>query len=53
MQFPLFPEAAFPGDTLSDSENRSGLYLETNGIYEMSATTSRTSMTAVTRTSPQ
>ncbi len=35
MQVPLFPEAAFPGDTLSGSENRSGLYLETNGIYEM------------------
>ncbi len=34
-QVPLFPEAAFPGDTLSGSENRSGLYLETYGIYEM------------------
>jgi acetyl esterase len=32
---PLFPEVAFPGDTLSGSENREGLYLETNGIYEM------------------
>jgi acetyl esterase len=35
LQVPLFPEAAFPGDTLSGSENRVGLYLETNGIYEM------------------
>ncbi len=35
LQVPLFPEAAFPGDTLSGSENRAGLYLETNGIYEM------------------
>jgi acetyl esterase len=35
LQVPLFPEAAFPGDTLSGSENRTGLYLETNGIYEM------------------
>src|SRR5580698_1812579 len=35
LQVPLFPEAAFPGDTLAGSENRSGLYLETNGIYEM------------------
>jgi acetyl esterase/lipase len=26
---------AFPGDTLSGSENRTGLYLETNGICEM------------------
>ncbi|WP_426512111.1 alpha/beta hydrolase [Dactylosporangium sp. McL0621] len=35
LQVPLFPEAAFPGDTTAGSENRSGLYLETNGIYEM------------------
>jgi acetyl esterase len=35
LHVPLFPEAAFPGDTLSGSENRTGLYLETNGIYEM------------------
>ena len=35
LQVPLFPEAAFPGDTVSGSENRTGLYLETNGIYEM------------------
>jgi acetyl esterase/lipase len=35
LQVPLFPEAAFPGDTPSGSENRTGLYLETNGIYEM------------------
>ena len=35
LQVPLFPEAAFPGDTLAGSENRTGLYLETNGIYEM------------------
>ncbi|MEU4338645.1 alpha/beta hydrolase [Micromonospora lupini] len=35
LQVPLFPEAAFPGDTVSGSENRVGLYLETNGIYEM------------------
>jgi acetyl esterase/lipase len=35
VQVPLFPEAAFLGDTLSGSENRSGLYLETYGIYEM------------------
>jgi acetyl esterase len=35
LQGPLFPEAAFPGDTLAGSENRTGLYLETNGIYEM------------------
>jgi acetyl esterase len=35
LQVPLFPEAAFPGDTLSGGENRTGPYLETNGIYEM------------------
>lgn len=35
LHVPLFPEAAFPGDTLSGSENRTGLYLETNGIYAM------------------
>ena len=35
LQVPLFSEAAFPGHTLSGSENRTGLYLETNGIYEM------------------
>jgi acetyl esterase len=35
LQVPLSPEVAFPGDTLSGSENRTGLYLETNGIYEM------------------
>ncbi|MGI5523318.1 alpha/beta hydrolase [Micromonospora sp. CA-259024] len=35
LQVPLYPEAAFPGDTVSGSENRVGLYLETNGIYEM------------------
>ena len=34
-QVPLIPEAAFPGDRLAGSENRSGLYLEPNGIYEM------------------
>ena len=32
---PLFPGAAFPADTLAASENRSGLYLESNGIFEM------------------
>jgi hypothetical protein len=31
----LFPEGAFKGDTLSESENRTWLYLETTGIYEM------------------
>ena len=35
VQVPLFPEAAFPADTLAASENRSGLYLESNGIFEM------------------
>ncbi|WP_405151212.1 alpha/beta hydrolase [Sphaerisporangium sp. NBC_01403] len=35
LQVPLFPEAAFPADTPAGSENRTGLYLETNGIYEM------------------
>ncbi|HEV7709431.1 MAG TPA: alpha/beta hydrolase [Asanoa sp.] len=35
LQVPLFPEAAFPADTPAGSENRSGLYLETNGLYEM------------------
>jgi acetyl esterase/lipase len=35
LQIPLFPEAAFPADTLAASENRSGLYLESNGIFEM------------------
>ena len=35
LQVPLFPEAAFPADTLAASENRSGLYLESNGIFEM------------------
>jgi len=32
---PLFPEAAFPADTLAASENRTGLYLKSNGIFEM------------------
>jgi acetyl esterase/lipase len=35
LQVPLFPEAAFPVGTLAASENRSGLYLESNGIFEM------------------
>jgi acetyl esterase len=35
LQVPLFPEAAFPADTDAASENRSGLYLESNGIFEM------------------
>lgn len=35
VQVPLFPEAAFPADTLAASENRSGLYLESNGIFDM------------------
>ncbi len=35
LQVPLFPEAAFPADTLAASENRVGLYLESNGIFEM------------------
>jgi acetyl esterase/lipase len=35
LQVPLFPEAAFPADTLAASENRSGLYLESHGIFEM------------------
>jgi acetyl esterase len=35
LHVPLFPEAAFPADTLAASENRSGLYLESNGIFEM------------------
>ena len=35
VQVPLFPEAAFPADTVAASENRSGLYLESNGIFEM------------------
>jgi acetyl esterase len=35
VQVPLFPEAAFPADTLAASENRSGLYLESNGIFQM------------------
>jgi acetyl esterase len=35
VRVPLFPEAAFPGDMLSGSENRSGLYLQTYGIYGM------------------
>ncbi|NEB93959.1 alpha/beta hydrolase [Streptomyces bauhiniae] len=35
LQVPLFPEAAFPADTLAASENRSGLYLESNGIFQM------------------
>jgi acetyl esterase/lipase len=35
LQVPLFPEAAFPADTLAASENRAGLYLESNGIFEM------------------
>ena len=35
VQVPLFPEDAFPADTLAASENRSGLYLESNGIFEM------------------
>jgi acetyl esterase/lipase len=32
---PLFPEAAFPADTPAASENRTGLYLESNGIFSM------------------
>jgi len=35
LQVPLFPEAAFPADTPSASENRVGLYLESNGIFSM------------------
>ncbi len=35
LQVPLYPEAAFPADTVAASENRSGLYLESNGIFEM------------------
>ncbi|MBW0102733.1 alpha/beta hydrolase [Pseudonocardia sp. KRD291] len=35
LQVPLFPETAFPADTASASENRTGLYLQTNGIFEM------------------
>ena len=35
LQVPLFPEAAFPADTEAASENRAGLYLESNGIFEM------------------
>ncbi|MFD7708549.1 alpha/beta hydrolase [Streptomyces sp. NPDC059785] len=35
LQVPLFPEAAFPADTPAASENRSGLYLESNGIFQM------------------
>jgi acetyl esterase len=35
LQVPLFPETAFPADTEPGSENRTGLYLETDGIYEM------------------
>lgn len=35
VQVPLFPEAAFPADTEAASENRTGLYLESNGIFEM------------------
>jgi acetyl esterase len=35
LQVPLFPEAAFPADTPSASENRTGLYLESNGIFSM------------------
>jgi acetyl esterase/lipase len=35
VQVPLFPEAAFPAGTVAASENRSGLYLESNGIFEM------------------
>jgi acetyl esterase/lipase len=31
---PLFPEAAVPAGTLAASENRFGLYLESNGIFE-------------------
>jgi acetyl esterase len=36
LQVPLFPEAAFHGDMLAGSRNRSGLYLETNRIYASS-----------------
>jgi acetyl esterase len=32
---PLFPEAAFPADTVAASESRSGLHLESNGTFEM------------------
>jgi acetyl esterase len=35
LQVPLFPEAAFPADTPAASENRTGLYLESNGIFSM------------------
>ncbi|GGY98749.1 alpha/beta hydrolase [Streptomyces poonensis] len=35
LQVPLFPETAFPADTPAASENRSGLYLESNGIFQM------------------
>lgn len=35
LQVPLFPETAFPADTPAASENRTGLYLESNGIFAM------------------
>ena len=43
LQVPLFPEVDFRGDTPSGSENRTGLYLETNGIYEMARNYIKTS----------
>src|SRR5260221_7967147 len=35
LHVPAFPKTALPADTTTGSENRTGLYLETNGIYEM------------------
>lgn len=33
LQMPLFPETALPFDTPAGSENRTGLYLETAGVF--------------------
>jgi acetyl esterase/lipase len=52
VQVPLFPEAAFPADTLAASENRSGCTWSPTGSSRWSATWSRTPTTSRTITSP-
>ena len=51
VQVPLFPEAAFPADTLAASENRPGSTLSPTASSKWSATWSRTPTTSATPTS--
>ena len=51
LQVPLFPEAAFPADTLAASENRSGCTWSPTASSRWSATSSRTRTTSGSPTS--